>query len=166
MEFKQQLLDFDTDYLINCIMNQGIVYKDGDLLDSTEDFIVQQVNSTGAKNLGLASLISKKYPKSNLYSGKYKVDQRLPGTIIIRDKVINIVGQINPGKPSGADSVNNRIDFFRNALHNIPRSIKSIAFPMGIGCGLAGGDWNVYLNMIQEFKKDRPDTKVVIYTKK
>ena len=48
---------------------------------------------------------STKTEDSNLYSGKYKVSPRIPGTIIIRDKVINIVGQINPGKPSGKDSI-------------------------------------------------------------
>ena len=45
----------------------------------------------------------------------------------------------------------------------IPKNLVSIAFPMGIGCGLAGGDWNVYLNLIKQFKINNPNTKVTIY---
>jgi hypothetical protein len=161
MNLKQQLSNFDKKYLIDCIFL--IEIKKGDLLDATEDYIIQQVNATGNRNMGLASSISKRYPTSNLYSGKFKVSPRVPGTIIIRDKVINIVGQINPGKPSGNDSVENRIHFFKNALNSIPRGIKSIAFPMGIGCGLAGGSWNTYFKLIQEFKSKRPEIKIAIY---
>ena len=164
MNLKQELSKFNKEHLINCIVSKYIPVVYGDLLDATEDFIVQQVNATGNRNMGLASSISKKYPISNLYSGKYAVNNRIPGTIIIRDKVINIVGQINPGKPTiGNDSKLNRIQFFKNGLNSIPNDIKSIAFPMGIGCGLAGGDWNVYLQMIKDFKIEHPNTKIVIY---
>jgi hypothetical protein len=83
--------------------------------------------------------------------------------VILRDKVINIVGQINPGKPSVGDSSENRLQFFKNGLESIPRGIKSISFPMGIGCGLAGGNWNNYLNLIKQFKQNRPETRITIY---
>ena len=169
MNYIQLLNQFDKKFLIDCIINNKINFVNfvnfvnGDILNATEDYIVQQVNATGNRNMGLASSIAKKYPLSNIYSGKFKVEPRIPGTIIIRDKVINIVGQINPGKPSGNDSAINRITFFKNALNVIPKNLVSIAFPMGIGCGLAGGDWNVYLNLIKQFKINNPDTKVTIY---
>ena len=154
--------NLDKNKLIECI-NKNVFVTHGDLLDSKEEYIVQQVNASGNKNMGLASLISKKYPTSNLYSGKYSVSSRVPGTIIIRDKVINIVGQINPGKPFGNDSQINRVNFFKNALKSFPKNIKSVAFPMGIGCGLARGDWNIYLQLIKEYKRENPNTTVVIY---
>jgi O-acetyl-ADP-ribose deacetylase (regulator of RNase III) len=163
MNYIQLLNKFDKKYLIDCIMNDKINFVNGDILNATEDYIVQQVNATGNRNMGLASSISKKYPLSNIYSGIHKVENRIPGTVIIRDKVINIVGQINPGKPSKNDSAINRINFFKNALNLIPKNLVSIAFPMGIGCGLAGGDWNVYLNLIKQFKINNPNTKVTIY---
>ncbi len=163
MNLKQELSKFNKEHLINCIVSKYIPVVYGDLLDATEDFIVQQVNATGNRNMGLASLISKKFPMSNLYSGKFKVAQRIPGTVIVRDKVINIVGQINPGKPSVGDSSENRLHFFEKGLESIPRGIKSIAFPMGIGCGLAGGNWNNYLNLIKQFKQNRPETRITIY---
>jgi O-acetyl-ADP-ribose deacetylase (regulator of RNase III) len=143
--------------------SQHIDFVHGDILNATEHYIVQQVNATGNRNMGLASSIAKKYPLSNIYSGIHKVEPRIPGTILIRDKVINIVGQINPGKPSKDDSATNRITFFKNALDNIPKDLVSIAFPMGIGCGLAGGNWNVYLDLIKQFKINNPTTKVVLY---
>jgi hypothetical protein len=150
---ENYLKKFDKQFLIDCISKKHIIVKNGDLLNANEDFIVQQINATGNRNMGLASLISKKFPSSNLYSGKFKIDNRTPGSIIIRDKVINIVGQVNPGKPSTYDNSILRTQFFKNGLNNIPKNIKSIAFPMGIGCGLAGGDWKVYSNLIKEFKK-------------
>ena len=161
---KKMLSTLPTSKLVECMMNsQQINFVNGDILNATEHYIVQQVNATGNKNMGLASSIAKKYPLSNIYSGINKVEHRIPGTIIIRDKVINIVGQINPGKPSGNDSAINRITFFKNGLNAIPKDLDSIAFPMGIGCGLAGGDWNVYLNLIKQFKINNPNTKVTIY---
>ena len=135
MNYIQLLNQFDKKFLIDCIINNKINFVNfvnGDILNATEDYIVQQVNATGNRNMGLASSIAKKYPLSNIYSGKFKVEPRIPGTIIIRDKVINIVGQINPGKPSGNDSAINRITFFKNALNVIPKNLVSIAFPMGI----------------------------------
>ena len=30
-------------------------------------------------------------------------------------------------------------------------NLKSIAFPFKIGCNLAGGNWNNYLNMLEAF---------------
>ena len=100
MNYTQELNKLDRKYLIECILNLNVFTVSGDLLNATEEFIVQQVNATGNRNMGLASSIAKKFPLSNIYSGKHKVDSRIPGTIIIRDKIINIVGQINPGKPS------------------------------------------------------------------
>jgi O-acetyl-ADP-ribose deacetylase (regulator of RNase III) len=161
---KKILSTLPESKLIDCVLNsRQINFVNGDILNATEDYIVQQVNATGNRNMGLASSIAKKYPLSNIYSGIHKVENRIPGTIIIRDKVINIVGQINPGKPSGKDSAINRITFFKNALNAIPKDLVSIAFPMGIGCGLAGGDWDVYLNLIKQFKINNPNTKVTIY---
>ena len=43
--------------------------------------------------------------------------------------------------------VQNGTDEIRKQLPDL----KSIAFPFQIGCGLAGGDWNVYLNETERF---------------
>jgi len=42
-----------------------------------------------------------------------------------------------------------------NQLHNfmIAQGYKSVAFPYGIGCGIAGGNWDHYYNMLQQFAR-------------
>jgi hypothetical protein len=68
--------------------------------------------------------------------------------------VINIYGQLKPGKPSpGRDSAASRLEAFGRALNQIAEmpELKSIGFPYGIGCGLAGGDWNKYGRRLEDF---------------
>jgi hypothetical protein len=40
---------------------------------------------------------------------------------------------------------------------------KSLAFPYGIGCGLAGGDWKVYETMLRDWAAAHPLINVVLY---
>ena len=39
----------------------------------------------------------------------------------------------------------------------IERELYSIAFPYGIGCGLAGGEWDTYYHMIEEWVQQNPE---------
>lgn len=83
--------------------------------------------------------------------------------------VINMLGQLFPGRPkfpdSPVDGYNARQKHFRKCLIAILEEIpdlKSIAFPWKIGCGAAGGDWDVYSEMIEGFS-DYVDGDVYIY---
>ena len=42
--------------------------------------------------------------------------------------------------------------------------LKSIGFPYGIGCGLAGGDWNKYERLLEGFAERARDTERFIRT--
>ena len=33
-------------------------------------------------------------------------------------------------------------------------NIQSVGIPSHIGCGLSGGDWNMYFNIIEDFAKN------------
>lgn len=50
----------------------------------------------------------------------------------------------------------------KNALRKINRLCagKSVAFPYGIGCGLAGGDWSTVEKLIVQ---NLPDCNVKVY---
>jgi hypothetical protein len=135
----------------------GVQIMTGDLLTTNADYIVQQCNTMSKKCLGLSSSIAKKWPKCNFYK-----EERTPGTIVIKDRVIGMMSQINPGKPKGSETQKTRELLFLTCLDQLPKA-KSIAFPYGIGCGLAGGDWNHYLKFIKHWAKNNPDTKVFIY---
>ncbi len=148
----------------------------GDLFDSKEQYICHQTNCVTTKAAHLAYHMFKRFPYADIYTNRIKHDK--PGTIIIRgdgDKqrlVINILGQYYPGKPqemnAKIDSPKIREQYFYNCLVAISKipDLKSIAFPDHIGCGLADGNWEHYLEMITRFEKyiyNKNETRVLIY---
>ena len=50
------------------------------------------------------------------------------------------------------------LDSVRYNLENL----ESIGFPYKIGCGAAGGNWNIYFNLLKMFA-NKVDAKVKIY---
>jgi O-acetyl-ADP-ribose deacetylase (regulator of RNase III) len=110
-----------------------------------------------------------------------KEDRDIPGTIRIDPVtssphikyVVSFFSQFSQGKPGVyhdniksdhvdkngnvvIDNSNQRILWFKQCLDQlgaflVSKGITSVAFPFMIGCGLAGGDWNVYHKMIIEF---------------
>lgn len=134
----------------------------GNILDAEEQFIVHQCNCRTFRSAGLAKALFDKYPNTNIYNDG---TVRVPGTIIIRDRIINLLAQDQPGKSSRQETQEQREKWFFDGLAQIERidGLESIAFPYGIGCGLAGGNWSVYFSMISAFNKRNPQIKVVIY---
>lgn len=143
-----------------------------------EIYICHQCNCESVRALGLAKAIFDKYPAADIYSYNYLVS-RIPGTIIIRGNVINMLAQITPGKPNDTyDSPKKRIRFFKACLNEIAKyfskmrqSSHTIAFPWGIGCGLAGTPggnasasegWKIYEKEIQNFAENNPSLNIII----
>jgi len=140
-----------------------------DLLDieTTKDqYIAHQCNSTHNRSFGLSSSIFKKYPKSNIYNGKNKVENRQTGDIIIRENIINIIGQKHQGKQSKDDTNELRLKWFSESLNKIEKiqNIKRLYLPYKIGCGLAGGDWDSYLKCLTEWS-NKTKIEVIIVKK-
>ena len=135
----------------------------GNLLDSDCHYIAHQCNCYSRRDAGLASAIFKAFPWADVYSNRSERgnDAALFGSISIHGDpkqgqryVINIYGQLKPGKTSpGRDSAASRLEAFSKALDQIAAApeLKSIGFPYGIGCGLAGGDWNEYERLLEDF---------------
>ena len=141
-----------------------ISLKSGDLLSASEEYICHQCNCVTWSAAGLAATIFAQYPEANIY--KLRRNPSRPGTIDIRNRVINMFAQNSPGKAQAAgDGPSDRLQFFRHCLEEIRRQLPhahSFAFPWGIGCGLAGGNWEDYLRMLTEFSES-DDISVVIY---
>ena len=56
-----------------------------------------------------------------------------------------------------------RQGWFQDCLDAIGKlNLKSVAFPYDIGCGLAGGKWARYDDMLQKFACENPETEVFI----
>jgi hypothetical protein len=82
---------------------------------------------------------------------------------------LNFMAQWCPGKPKTfskfypqdySDTVQNRKQWFQDCLDILDETDEydEVAMPYGIGCGLAGGDWNDYEKMLNECS-----TRVILY---
>lgn len=141
-----------------------LIYVNGDLLKSDADYIAHQCNCVTSHGRGLSESLFRKFPYADIYkiregrkSAAGTVDIR--GEDLGRRRVINMFGQYNPGKPQRTryDTAQQREIWFRACLSIIAAHIRhrSIAFPHGIGCGLAGGNWRNYESMLQDFAASR-----------
>jgi hypothetical protein len=150
-----------------------IVIK-GNLLHASEKYIAHQTNCVTHRAAHLSRDVFRKFPHADIYSKRNIPDK--PGTIIVRGDgkrqryVINMLGQIYPGSPKfqgmGYDTWRHRESYFNCCLHAILRlsNLDSIAFPYGIGCGAAGGDWESYRDMLRWFTSKVPGVRVVCYS--
>ena len=168
----------------------------GDLFESKEKYIVHQCNCVTTRAAHLAADVFRRFPYADVYTCRdpnmqkravfdnenkqiqpeYYSDK--PGNIIVRGNgadqryVIAILGQFYPGRPRYSDSrldgVKARQSYFHQGLWKIAQveGLESVAFPRGIGCGAAGGDWSFYRKMIKKFADYLGDgVKTVIYEK-
>jgi O-acetyl-ADP-ribose deacetylase (regulator of RNase III) len=157
----------------------------GNLLDADEKYICQQCNCNTIKPHGLSKAISDRYIWGNPYNTRTKKGNNStttpdePGTVVIlensnntSDKIILcLMAQWLPGKPgyynkykcyenTYDDTYLNRRKWFQECLDIIDEDneIDNIAMPYNIGCGLAGGCWNDYKEMLENCK-----TNITLY---
>ena len=157
----------------------------GNVLDVTEDYILQQNCCTALRASGLSSAIAKQfgvnpYKERRPYSGKSNwaclEDRPEPGTILVSDRIVCLFAQYCHGKPGQLqdpantgikDSAAMRLVYFVRCLEAVSAYPdihgKSVAIPYGIGCGLAGGDWVTYERYLQKWSHKHPEIRVVLY---
>lgn len=136
-------------------MNMVKIVK-GDLLNATEDYICHQVNCVGVMGAGLALSIKNTYPE---VFKKYRyaclnAQKDLLGCVQIIGKVVNIFGQRSYGTHSRQTDYNALKTAFTKLHEKLPIE-KSLAFPYNFGCGLAGGNWYIVYQLIEECFKNR-----------
>lgn len=142
----------------------------GDLLQATENIIGHQVNCQGVMGLGLAAKIRSKYPivferykqLVNMHNSNKEI---LLGTtqIIKVDEnkyVANLFGQFNYGRDQRHTSYEHLFQALETLKQKVKKNNLTVALPYGLGCGLAGGDWNIVWNLIN---KAFEDYEVTIY---
>lgn len=159
--------------------------KNGNLLTAQVDVIVQQSNCIGLYPKGIAKDI-KDTLGVDPYVGRRRLDFNLaveedrdiPGTIkLLRTNtnypkyVACLFSQYAMGKPKtyyGDETYEQRLKWFKKCLRALSKclenyEIKTIGFPFGIGCGLAGGNWNEYLAVINDWTEKNKHLTVFIY---
>lgn len=147
---------------------------DGDLLEAKEQYICHACNCVSHGAAGLAYDLFKKFPYSNIYVQRTSSSE--PGTISIHGDgdqnryIINMFSQYFPGKPNNnikKDTSKIRKNYFMSCLEHISKieGLQSVALPFGIGCGLAGGNWEEYYRLIEWFANSNPNVNVCLYKK-
>ena len=140
-----------------------LTYETGDIVLGNYPVICHQVNCKGVMGAGLARQIKNEYPEVYM-------------CYLRRCRLRNILGNIQPvvchdGRVCvnmfaqdgyGRDRVYTDYYAFKMCLDHLVSYVnalqlvdfrKVVAFPYGIGCGLAGGDWKIIEKMIEEFSK-------------
>lgn len=131
-----------------------ITRKKGDLLKATEKIIGHQVNCFGVA-AGLAAAVFRKWP----YAKKDYMDltTRLPARTLLgmtyytgeqRDGhiIANLFSQYEPGPAYNPKKLEQALE----QLGNFARAGGySVALPYKLSCGIAGGDWDEVLQIIE-----------------
>jgi O-acetyl-ADP-ribose deacetylase (regulator of RNase III) len=129
----------------------------GDILEIDEGIICHQVNCRGFFNKGLAQKIRQKYPVvyQNYIDYHNKFGWNLGDIQVINISktlsVCNIAGQLNYGK--GLQTDYKALRFAMEGLSKIyleDTRYNPCYIPYGMGCGLAGGDWEIVSKIIEE----------------
>lgn len=127
----------------------------GDILDyaSDEVYIAHQCNCWSKKPKHLSTSIFCIYTNANIYIDGTK---RIPGNIIVRKPVINMLSQNSFGRAgqyNKNETYNMRRQWLRECLSKIldNKDIKRVCFPYGLGCGAAGDKWEYIYPILEEF---------------
>jgi hypothetical protein len=164
----------------------------GDLLASGADVIVQQCNCITRKSLGLSALIASQLAvdpySARRGSSANLADEESsakPGQVSLHAAkdchVACLYAQYAPGSSRKTYPFYERVKaargitetaaqrelWFSESLKELTLQladlpVETVAFPHGIGCGLAGGNWLNYLGMIERWAASVP-YRVQIY---
>jgi len=146
---------------------EQMIILNGDIREVSVGIIAHQVNCQGAIGAGVSGVICEQYPmvkddyidicsvsdKEDLFGGMQIVP--VTGTL----KVANIFSQFNYGNSAKTGVVYTDMDKLIHSLKNLRESYPDeiIYVPYKIGCGLAGGNWDEFI----EKAKDIPNLIVI-----
>lgn len=133
-----------------------ITYKKGNLLSAKEKVIAHQVNCFGVA-AGLAGAIFRKWPTAE--HDYQQLIKRCPPKSLLgmaqltgeqkdraRHVICNLFGQYEPGPAYNPKRLEQALEM----LGNTARIMKwSVALPYKLSCGIAGGDWDEVLEIIE-----------------
>ena len=134
----------------------SVKHFEGDLLESSCDFICHQVNCQGVMGSGIAKSVREKWPEVyNIYKYHCFHTDDLLGTVQAcelknKQTIINMFAQDNYGYDGRRfTSYDAFYDCLCEIILHVPRGSR-IGFPYGIGCVRGGAKWSIIEAMITE----------------
>ena len=137
----------------------------GSVFDQNAEVICHQANCFNRMKSGIAAEIVKRYPEAveadnrTEPGDKSKLGSYTCGVGVDHVHIINLYGQYN----YGTDTRKTDYDALKKALSEFREDYRysvvtgeplTVAIPKNMGCGLAGGDWNVVRGIIADLFKD------------
>lgn len=155
-----------------------IKYIDGDLLETDVEVIMHQCNCQARMGSGIALQIKNKYPdvfdKYYYFCKSRETTKELLGECLIVPTydgkyIANIFGQDHyyprDIKHTDYDALEKSLNFLKNWM--IENNIKTCGCPFLMSSALAGGDWNIVLEILREIfgKENNIELTIVKYNK-
>lgn len=140
---------------VNKWVTPNIIILPGSCLDSMAQVIAHQTNCKGVMGAGVARAIRKEYPEiTQEYQAECKSNNMLGKCQLIATRDARYIANLFGQKGFGSGLQTN-YDALRSALHSLVEQmqllkLKSVSMPYNIGCGLAGGDWNVVFSILRD----------------
>lgn len=147
---------------------------EGDLVNSKYDIFCHQVNCRGAMGSGIAKQIRDKYPevydryRKAIDSFRSFGEKPLGHVVAVPTHdnrfCVNLFAQDGYGRDKQYTDYN----AFNKCLEELAMELGTadpnyvVAFPYGIGCGLAGGDWHVISLLLKNFAASIKQEVVVV----
>ena len=127
---------------------------EGDILNVTHGIICHQVNCRGKMGAGIALAIRKKWPEvyRDYIAAHLRKELKLGHIVFTEIKknllyVASLCGQYNYGR-QGQYTNYDAVKMCLTELAKYDDGRLVIHIPKGMGCTLAGGDWNIVSKMI------------------
>ncbi|ADL35964.1 Appr-1-p processing domain-containing protein (plasmid) [Butyrivibrio proteoclasticus B316] len=149
-----------------------IIEKQGNLLDEKADILVHQTNCVGAMGAGIARQIRTQLLTPAEYSKyvqacKTKGFKELLGqTQLLKTVdgrlVANCFGETVPTHDKNDTDYDALMHCINRVKNYAVKNKMSVAIPGLLGCGLAGGDWNIVRKMIYNIFATAPEVSVTI----
>ena len=146
-------------------------FEQGDIVKGNYPAFCQQVNCKGVMGAGLAKQIREKYPevytsyKNHLWRCNDFGESPLGSVNVVHLSDGRWCANMFAQNTYGRTGIHTDYSAFRKCLEaltlKLTPNIESIAFPYGIGCGLAGGDWYLIKGLIENFSH-KVKQKVII----
>ncbi len=122
----------------------------GDLLDVKSGLVCHQVNCQRVAGAGLALGIRQRWP---LWYQNFKVTRPELGTVTFLNMEPNLwIANLYAQEGYGREGQHTNYQAFRQCARRVAEFAPDleIYLPVGIGCGLAGGDWRIVQAIIAQ----------------
>lgn len=150
-----------------------LIDKKGDLLKSDCTVIMHQANCFSTMGAGIAKSIAKLYPEAAIADKGYQGEPKeklgkFSMATVGKVTIVNLYGQFHFGagkKQTNYEMLEKAMNRFFEFVIKLNQknnniNLEKIGVPYKMGCGLAGGDWNVVKEILE---KQSEKHKVDIY---